>query len=157
MYSFQLFPADPFGDFDATFKRITSAINKSNNQFEQIIDNSICLPINEYKEEDGTEVIEMAAVGLSLDNIKVTANIEDGISKLTIKIDRPEPSEDEKKTEENRKYTVQKIKFLKNDEYVITLPAKLDVKQAKRTLVNGLLTVRIPMKEEEKPVEITIE
>jgi HSP20 family molecular chaperone IbpA len=36
------------------------------------------------------------------------------------------------------------------------LPSNLDVKNTTKKVENGLLTIRIPVKEEEKPMEIEI-
>lgn len=117
----------------------------------------VTIPMNIYKDEDGTQVIEIAAVGLKKENIKLTIKVENGNSYLYIKSNVPEKSEEQKQTEEKRVYSIRKIKNLADLDVRIWLPNTLDIDNASRTLENGLLTIRIPMKEESKPRELTIE
>lgn len=117
----------------------------------------VTIPMNIYKDENGTQVIEIAAVGLKKENIKLTIKVENGNSYLYIKSNVPEKSEEQKQTEEKRVYSIRKIKNLADLDVRIWLPNTLDIDNASRTLENGLLTIRIPMKEESKPRELTIE
>ena len=50
-----------------------------------------------------------------------------------------------------------KIKKATKLEFSRLIPTNFDVEKTTKTVENGLLTIRIPVKEEEKPVEIEIQ
>lgn len=113
--------------------------------------------MNIYKEEDGTQVIEIAAVGLKKEDINISIKTENGQTYLYINSNVPEKTEEQKKAEEKRVYTIRKIKNLAYLDARIWLPSTLNVDEPKSSLVNGLLTIRFKMKEESKPKQITID
>ena len=146
-----------FSEFDSVAEKITSAFNETAKSFDKAIDKLANLPMNIIKYEDGSEVIEVAAVGLTKDNIKLTIKPDNGSSYLYIKIVTPEKTEEEKAAEQNKEYLCRKIKTLSGELPRIWLAPTLDLKATTRTLENGLLTIRIPAKEEVAPVELTID
>ena len=115
------------------------------------------IPMNIYKNDDGSQVIEIAAVGLKKEDIKITIKSENGNSYLYIKSTVPEKTDEQKAAEEKRVYSVRKIKNLADLDVRIWLPATLDLKNIKRSLELGLLTITIPAKEEAQPIELTID
>lgn len=145
-----------FSDFDSVTKAMETAFNETGRIVDKTLE-KVTIPMNIYKDENGTQVIEIAAVGLKKENIKLTIKVENGNSYLYIKSNVPEKSEEQKQTEEKRVYSIRKIKNLADLDVRIWLPNTLDIDNASRTLENGLLTIRIPMKEESKPRELTIE
>ena len=145
-----------FSDFDSVTKAMETAFNETGRIVDKALE-KVTIPMNIYKDENGTQVIEIAAVGLKKENIKLTIKVENGNSYLYIKSNVPEKSEEQKQTEEKRVYSIRKIKNLADLDVRIWLPNTLDIDNASRTLENGLLTIRIPMKEESKPRELTIE
>ena len=96
---------------------------------------------------------------MGADEVKVTVKTESGKNTLTIKAQPKELSEDEKKAIESRNYVggIKKIKKATKLELSRLIPSNLDVVKTTKKVENGLLTIRIPVKEEEKPVEIEIQ
>ena len=142
-----------FRDFDRAFECIENQINNTANK---VLDR-VTIPMDIFKEEDGTNIIQIAAVGLKKDNFKITIKSESGVTYLNIKTVVPEKSQDEKDKESKRQYRCKKIKLLSDLDISLTLPETLDYKNTTRTLEDGLLTIRIPAKEEMKPIELNIE
>lgn len=104
-------------------------------------------PVDKYQDEDGTWVIEMAVVGKTKEDIKITSYEKDGKTHLKIEAGH-KPTEDEKKVTSNRKYVGQpKIKkgYIMVD-YMIA--QNMDLKNLTAKVSNGLLTIRIPEKAE---------
>ena len=124
-----------------------------------IINTKIDFPIDIYTEADGTLVFEVAVVGMGADEVKVTVKKENGRNTLAIKAQPKELSDEDKKAIENRNYEggIKKIKKATKLEFSRLIPANFDVEKTTKTVENGLLTIRIPVKEEEKPVEIEIQ
>lgn len=148
---------DVFTDFNTAFKSIErdvqSAIKEAQAQKQRETDN---VPWNVILEEDGSNTIEVAIPGKTRDDVKVKGIVKDGISYITIEVLEPETSEEEKTAQEKRKYSIHKMKsgaIYKE----LELPSTLDVKQTSVTVTNGLLTIKIPMAEEAKPIEFDIQ
>ena len=76
---------------------------------------------------------------------------------VPIEISDKDLTEEEKKAIENRAYVMRKIKHPTKLELSRLLPTNLDIRKTTKTVENGLLTIRIPVKEEEKPLEIEVE
>lgn len=123
------------------------------------VNTKIDFPIDQYTEADGTFVTEVAVVGMGADEIKVTVKKENGKNTLTIKAQPKELSDEEKKAIESRNYEggIKKIKKATKLELSRVIPSCFDVEKTTKKVENGLLTIRIPVKEEEKPVEIEIQ
>ena len=124
-----------------------------------VINTKIDFPIDIYTEADGTLVFEVAVVGMGADEVKVTVKKENGRNTLAIKAQPKELSDEDKKAIETRNYEggIKKIKKATKLEFSRLIPMNFDVEKTTKTVENGLLTIRIPVKEEEKPVEIEIQ
>ena len=122
---------------------------------ERVMD-KIDFPLNQYIKKDGTMVIEMAVVGMKAEDIKVTVKTEQQQTYLIIKSTIPELSEDEKKEIESRNYKIKKIKSMGKMDISFLIDNNLDVRKTTKKVENGLMTITIPLKEEEKPVELEI-
>lgn len=133
--------------FGTTFRDIPSITEK------------IDFPLDQYTEPDGTFVVEVAVVGMGADEVKVTVKTEGGRNTLSIKAQPKELTEEEKKAIEDRNYAggIKKIKKATKLELSRLIPSNLDIRKTTKKVENGLLTIRIPVKEEEKPVEIEVE
>lgn len=133
--------------FGTTFREIPSITEK------------IDFPLDQYTEPDGTFVVEVAVVGMGADEVKVTVKTEGGRNTLSIKAQPKELTEEEKKAIEDRNYAggIKKIKKATKLELSRLIPSNLDIRKTTKKVENGLLTIRIPVKEEEKPVEIEVE
>lgn len=145
-----------FDELEQLAKAATSAFGTPFTELPKITD-KIDFPLDQYTEPDGTMVIEVAVVGMSADDIKVTVKTESGRNTLTIKALPKELTEDEKKAIENRTYAMKKIKHPTKLELSRLLPTNLDIRKTSKKVENGLLTIRIPVKEEEKPLEIEVQ
>lgn len=149
MSSYSQIFANSLSEFD-------NAIENTFNRVDKMID-KVNIPMNIYKNEDGTEVIEVAAVGLKKEDIKITFKSENGNNYLYIKSTVPEKTEEQKAIEAKRTYSFRKIKNLADLDVKIWLANSLDISNIKSSLEFGLLTITIPTKEEVQPVEITID
>ena len=149
---------DVFTDFDSAFKTIEREVQTALKEAEakkaqRETDN---VPWNVILEEDGSNTIEVAIPGKTRDDVKVKGIVKDGISYITIEVIEKETSEEEKAAQEKRKYSIHKMKsgaICKE----LELPSTLDVKQTSVTVADGLLTIKIPMAEEAKPIEFDIQ
>ena len=112
--------------------------------------------MDEYIDKDGNYVAELAVVGVDANDIKVTVKTEGGKKTLTIKIDAPETTDEQKAEIESRDWMNRKIKRFTKLELTRSLANNLDVAKTTKTIDKGLLKVFIPIKEEEKPIEIEV-
>lgn len=112
-------------------------------------------PMNVFKEEDGSYGVEVAVVGKKKEDIKLSATTDNG--KVSLLIESVEPEGAEEDTEvSKRQYSVKKIKAGKLNVAII-LPNTLDFSKLSAKVADGLLTVKIPVKEEEKPLTFEIQ
>lgn len=116
----------------------------------------VAVPMNIIREEDGSSTIEIAVVGKTAEDISVKGIVEDGKTFITINTIDKEKSEDEKAAEEKRTYTIRKIKGTGKLSIKLLIPDTFDLGNAKKTVENGLLTVKIPVAESAKPSEFDI-
>ena len=98
-----------------------------------------------YKEEDGSQVIEMALAGFSKEDILVNTEA----NKITISADG---SKLKGQLAENRR-RIAKRAFKKS---FVDYHNTLDFGSSNATFENGLLRIQIPLREEVKPRQITI-
>ena len=98
-----------------------------------------------YKEEDGSQVIEMALAGFSKEDILINTEA----NKITISADG---SKLKGQLAENRR-RIAKRAFKKS---FIDYHNTLDFGNSNATFENGLLRIHIPLREEVKPRQITI-
>ena len=101
------------------------------------------VPHNVMVEQDGTLVVEVAAGGVEKKDIKVSAH--DNV--LSIFVSR---TENKKKEGEEVRYIVHKL-AQSNIDLEYKLSDKMDLSKTKVELKKGILTVTIPMLEEQKP------
>lgn len=123
--------------------------------FNDVVD-KVTIPMNIIHEEDGSATIELAVVGKSEKDIKVSGTTEDDKTFLIIETVEQEKTEDEKQAEEKREYSIRKIKGTGKLTAKILVPARLDLSKAVKTVENGLLTIKIPVAEKAKPVTFEI-
>ena len=98
-----------------------------------------------YKEEDGSQVIEMALAGFSKEDILINTEV----NKITISADG---SKLKGQLVENRR-RIAKRAFKKS---FVDYHNTLDFGSSNATFENGLLRIQIPLREEVKPRQITI-
>jgi HSP20 family molecular chaperone IbpA len=98
-----------------------------------------------YKEEDGSQVIEMALAGFSKEDILINTEA----NKITISADG---SKLKGQLVENRR-RIAKRAFKKS---FVDYHNTLDFGSSNATFENGLLRIQIPLREEVKPRQITI-
>ncbi len=98
-----------------------------------------------YKEEDGSQVIEMALAGFSKEDILINTEA----NKITISADG---SKIKGQLAENRR-RIAKRAFKKS---FVDYHNTLDFGSSNATFENGLLRIQIPLREEVKPRQITI-
>lgn len=139
--------------------KYNSILENAENDFDNFfssVDDKVTLPMNIIHEEDGSSTIEVAVVGKTREDVKVKGITENGKVFLVIESVDKEQTEDEKKAEEKRVYTLRKIKGTGKLSVKIFVPANLDMRKSVVKVENGLLTVKIPVAEEAKPVEFEI-
>lgn len=140
-----------FNDIENTFNSFIDSVPMK--KIQRLTDN---LPWNVIIEEDGSNAIEVAVPGKTRDDIKVKGITEDGTTYLTIEVIEKEISDEEKEKQEKRQYFVHKMKsgaiFTK-----LSVPSNLDIKKTTVAVENGLLTIKIPVAEEAKPMEFEIQ
>ena len=98
-----------------------------------------------YKEEDGSQVIEMALAGFSKEDILINTEA----NKITISADG---SKLKGQLAENRR-RIAKRAFKKS---FVDYHNTLDFGSSNATFENGLLRIQIPLRDEVKPRQITI-
>jgi len=98
-----------------------------------------------YKEEDGSQIIEMALAGFSKEDILINTEA----NKITISADG---SKLKGQLAENRR-RIAKRAFKKS---FVDYHNTLDFGSSNATFENGLLRIQIPLREEVKPRQITI-
>lgn len=148
-----------FGNDFQALEQLANAASKAFGQPFQEVEKAVTkvdFPIDEYLDKDGNYTAQLAVVGLDADDVKVTVKTESGRKTLTIKVEGPELTDEQKKEIESRDWWNKKIKRANKLEFTRNLPSNLDVAKTTKTVDKGLLTVYIPIKEEEKPVEIEI-
>lgn len=113
------------------------------------------IPVNMIKEEDESLTVEIAIPGKTKDDITLKKEVIDGVDYVVFDLKEVEQTEEQKAAEEKRKYFERKIKVTKH--CAIKVPSNFDVNKLTAKVENGLMTIKIPVAEEAKPVEFTIE
>lgn len=103
------------------------------------------LPLDVRAEEDAY-VIEAAVPGLTADDLKI--EIKDDVLQM-----RAEMKEDE--TVEERNYLHREMRYSSFDRS-IRVPQDIDLDKVEAKVKNGMLTLRLPRVEEEKPRRIEV-
>lgn len=155
MMTYNTLLGNSFDEFDRIANSLSSAFEKQQETIEKVID-TVDFPLNQYTEKDGTMVFEVAVVGMKESDFKVTVKTEKNVTKLYIKSIIPELTDEQKQEIADRTYKFKKIKSMSKIDISLLLDKNLDIHKISKTVENGLLTIRIPIKEEEKPVEFEI-
>ena len=152
------FFGSPLDEVDKLAEAVNNAFGTTFRDIPSITE-KIDFPLDQYTEPDGTFVVEVAVVGMDADEVKVTVKTEGGRNTLSIKAQPKELTEEEKKAIEDRNYAggIKKNKKATKLELSRLIPSNLDIRKTTKKVENGLLTIRIPVKEEEKPIEIEVE
>lgn len=138
----------------STLEQLTEEVNKlykspSNNP-------KVEFPMDEFLDKEGNYIAQLAVVGIDEKDIKVTVKVQDGEKTLTIKVEGPELTDEQKKEVDGRVWLNKKIKRANHLEFTRTIPNNLDVSKSSKTVDKGLLSVFIPVREEDKPVTYEI-
>lgn len=139
-----------FDNFYDTFDTFDN-VNNIAKQAEKV-----ALPMNIIREEDGSSTVEVAVVGKTREDISVKGITENGNVYLVIESIEKEKTKDEKNVDEKRSYSVHKIKGTDKLSIKLFVPATFDINGATVKVENGLLTVKIPVAEEAKPITFEI-
>lgn len=134
-------------------KQLETALNHFDHympsSFENVVKSDLVpnchWPYNVIEEEDGATTYEIAVVGKTKEDIKISSKHTDTIPMLIIEVN------DEKK-ETKRKVLEERIKRgqLRLE---ISIEPKYDLDNLKATVANGLLTVTVPLKAKPEEVE----
>lgn len=122
--------------------RYNSLFNPFFSDFDEIFEN-VTYPMNIIGEKDGSCTVEVAVIGKTKDDIKLTGKNEEGKNYLVIDTVEQENTE----TEKNRVYSIRKIKKPGKIHLEILVPDELDMDNVSAKVENGLLTINV------KPVE----
>lgn len=141
-------------EFETLFDNFYDTFDNVNNIAKQA--EKVALPMNIIREEDGSSTVEVAVVGKTREDISVKGITENGKVYLVIESIEKEKTEDEKNVDEKRSYSVHKIKGTDKLSIKLFVPSTLDIKGATVKVENGLLTVKIPVAEEAKPITFEI-
>lgn len=158
-----------FNDLIRQFNGLTSALTPLWGFEEPQVKTSV--PVDRYYDkESGAWVIEMAVVGKTKDDVKISTYVKNGKTHLKLEAgtkpvegDETDSSRDEsdsscdESNKDSREYIVRKIKqgYLMVD---YTINDSMDLTKTTAKVQNGLLTVTIPKKEKViDEVTITVE
>ncbi len=103
------------------------------------------LPAVNISESETAYLLELAAPGLNKEDFKLNVQA----NRLVISAKKEEVKEQEEKTENAVKYTRKEFSFT-NFQRAFTLPKNVDISKVEAAYTNGILTVSVPKKEEEK-------
>lgn len=145
-----------FNDLIRQFNGLTSALTPLWGFEEPQVKTSV--PVDRYYDkESGAWVIEMAVVGKTKDDVKISTYVKDGKTHLKLEAGT-KPVEGDESNKDSREYIgVRKIKqgYLMVD---YTINDSMDLTKTTAKVQNGLLTVTIPKKEKViDEVTITVE
>ena len=70
MINYSQLLGDGFSEFDSAFNSIQNTLNGVGKTIDKAIE-KVNIPMNIYKNDDGSQVIEIAAVGLKKEDIKM--------------------------------------------------------------------------------------
>ncbi len=103
------------------------------------------LPAVNISESETAYLLEFAAPGLNKEDFKLNVQA----NRLVISAKKEAVKEQEEKAENSVKYTRKEFSFT-DFQRAFTLPKNVDVSKVEATYTNGILTVSVPKKEEEK-------
>lgn len=147
---------DIFTGFDRNFAEAERAFDSVMKKVEAIKKETENMPMNNIFEEDGSNTIEVAIPGKTREDVKVKGITKEGVNYIIIEVTEPELTEEQKAAEEKRQYYTHKMKSGKLYKELPIDPS-LDIKGTTVSVENGLLTIKIPVAEEAKPMEFEIQ
>ena len=103
------------------------------------------LPAVNISESETAYLLELAAPGLNKEDFKLNVQA----NRLVISAKKEAVKEQEEKAENSVKYTRKEFSFT-DFQRAFTLPKNVDASKVEATYTNGILTVSVPKKEEEK-------
>ena len=103
------------------------------------------LPAVNISESETAYLLELAAPGLNKEDFKLNVQA----NRLVISAKKEAVKEQEEKIENSVKYTRKEFSFT-DFQRAFTLPKNVDASKVEATYTNGILTVSVPKKEEEK-------
>lgn len=140
---------DIFRSFDSAFGVLDTILKNPEqipvSRLPTILVSSAFPPADIYEDQEGDLVFELATAGYKEEEISI--KFEDDYLKLSIT-----PS----KTEETRKYLQKGIKKCEVKSKYFVPAVKYDASLAEAKLLDGILTIRIPIREAAKPREVKI-
>lgn len=130
------------------------------------------VPCNIFVDKNGDKIVEVAVPGKTKENVSVkvggtfhkntaayrylSAN-KDLTDATLLRIEVKAPADTDKEYADARRKGIVRIKGMTSMTFSVPVENIYDLKNAKPKVENGLLTIRIPKKPEETPVELTIE
>lgn len=134
-------------DFSAEINNFVDTVNKAFGLAQL----EFGIPQNIIRNDDGSWTIEIAVVGLTKDDLKLTSEVVDGKLRLVVENKNVNKTKDVPETN----YKDHRIKFFKKASWTISSDLDLDGMKAK--VENGLMTITIPVAAKAKPNEYSIE
>jgi HSP20 family molecular chaperone IbpA len=130
------------------------------------------VPCNIFVDKNGDKIVEVAVPGKTKENVsvKVGGTLQKNTAAFRyltankvlpdatlLRIEVKAPVDADKEYAEARRKGIVRIKGMTSMTFSVPVENIYDLKNAKPKVENGLLTIRIPKKPEETPVELTIE
>lgn len=136
-------------DYPYTFTTVSCDYPQTNDVVKATVESP--LAFNLITDSDKEVTLELAMAGVKKENLKITK--KGRIFTITcIGTKSDDDKKDEKKVAILRKGL--KVPSTENVESYFSVPEQFDVDKAKFNYEDGLLTIVVPLKEEEKPSEI---
>ena len=140
---------NPSMDYPCTFTTVSCDYPQTNDVVKATVESP--LAFNLITDSDKEVTLELAMAGVKKENLKITK--KGRIFTITcIGTKSDDDKKDEKKVAILRKGL--KVPSTENVESYFSVPEQFDVDKAKFNYEDGLLTIVVPLKEEEKPSEI---
>ena len=140
---------NPSMDYPCTFTTVSCDYPQTNDVVKATVESP--LAFNLITDSDKEVTLELAMAGVKKENLKITK--KGRIFTITcVGTKSDDDKKDEKKVAILRKGL--KVPSTENVESYFSVPEQFDVDKAKFNYKDGLLTIVVPLKEEEKPSEI---
>lgn len=140
---------NPSMDYPCTFTTVSCDYPQTNDVVKATVESP--LAFNLITDSDKEVTLELAMAGVKKENLKITK--KGRIFTITcVGTKSDDDKKDEKKVAILRKGL--KVPSTENVESYFSVPEQFDVDKAKFNYEDGLLTIVVPLKEEEKPSEI---
>ena len=140
---------NPSMDYPCTFTTVSCDYPQTNDVVKATVESP--LAFNLINDSDKEVTLELAMAGVKKENLKITK--KGRIFTITcIGTKSDDDKKDEKKVAILRKGL--KVPSTENVESYFSVPEQFDVDKAKFNYEDGLLTIVVPLRDEEKPSEI---